>query len=158
MPPCPPPRCASPCEPSTRLADELVELRRDLHAHPELAWQEHRTTAVVAERLDRGRARTSQLLPKTGLVAEVGADAGEPAASRCGPTSTRCPVDDRGGDPWASTVDGVAHACGHDVHTAALLGAGLALAELHRTARRCPAGSGCCSSRPRRSCPAARSR
>ena len=41
------------------------------------------------------------------------------------------PVDDTGGEPWASTVPGVAHACGHDVHTAALVGAGLALGEVH---------------------------
>ncbi|MGI8900145.1 MAG: amidohydrolase [Nocardioides sp.] len=110
---------------------ELVALRRDLHAHPELAWQEQRTTSVVAERLsDAGIA--VQLLPKSGLVADVGTLDGPMVALRA--DLDALPVDDRGGDLWISTVPGLAHACGHDVHTAALVGAGLALAEVHRAA------------------------
>jgi amidohydrolase len=110
-------------------ADDLVTLRRDLHAHPELAWQEQRTTAVVAEHLERHGLEV-QLLPKSGLIAEVGAVGGPLVALRA--DLDALPVDDRGGEPWVSTVDGVAHACGHDVHTAALVGAGVALAETHR--------------------------
>jgi len=110
------------------LADELVALRRDLHAHPELAWQEQRTTAVVAEHLDRPGVDV-QLLPKSGLIAEVGSVDGPLIALRA--DLDALPVDDRGQDHFASTTDGVAHACGHDVHTAALVGAGLALARAH---------------------------
>jgi amidohydrolase len=111
------------------LEPELVELRRDLHAHPELAWQEVRTTAIVADRLAAAGIDV-QLLPKSGLIAEVGTSGGPLVALRA--DLDALPVDDLTTDPWTSTVAGTAHACGHDVHTAALVGAGLALAELHR--------------------------
>jgi amidohydrolase len=110
------------------LVDELVAMRRDLHAHPELAWQEQRTTAVVADRLERAGLGVT-MLPKSGLIAELGDPGGELVALRA--DLDALPVDDRGGEPWRSTVDGVAHACGHDVHTSALVGAGLALAAAH---------------------------
>jgi amidohydrolase len=112
------------------LEPELVAIRRDLHAHPEVAWQEERTTRLVADRLAEAGIEVQQL-PKSGLVAEVGSPEGEVVALRA--DLDALPVDDESGLPWASTVPGVAHACGHDVHTTALVGAGLALAELHRT-------------------------
>ncbi|CAN5137206.1 M20 family metallopeptidase [soil metagenome] len=108
---------------------ELVALRRDLHAHPELAWQEQRTTTLVADRLAAAEIGV-QLLPKSGLIAEVGSSEGPLVALRADLDALA--VDDLGTGPWVSTVPGVAHACGHDVHTAALVGAGLALAEVHR--------------------------
>ena len=111
------------------LHEELVDLRRDLHAHPELAWEEERTTALVAKRLDEEGVRV-RLLPRSGLIAEIGKTDGPAVALRA--DLDALPVEDLGGQPWASTVPGVAHACGHDVHTAALVGAGLALAALHR--------------------------
>jgi amidohydrolase len=112
------------------LGDDLVALRRELHAHPELAWQETVTTALVAEQLEKAGLEV-KLLPKSGLIAELGADEGPLVALRA--DLDGLPVEDRGGEPWASTVPGVAHACGHDVHTAALVGAGIALAEAHET-------------------------
>jgi amidohydrolase len=109
------------------LSEELTEIRRDLHAHPELAWHEERTSALVAKRLaDAGI--TVQLLPRSGLIAEVGDGDGPTVALRA--DLDALPVDDLTPDPWTSLVPGVAHACGHDVHTATLLGAGLALHEL----------------------------
>jgi amidohydrolase len=111
------------------LEPELVEMRRDLHAHPELAWQEERTTALVADRLGAAGIEV-QMLPKSGLIAEVGTAGGPLVALRA--DLDALPVDDLTEDPWASTTPGTAHACGHDVHTAALVGAGVALAELHR--------------------------
>jgi amidohydrolase len=110
-----------------KYADELIDLRRDLHAHPELSWAEHRTTELVATRMREAGWRV-QKLPPTGLIAELGS-AGPVVALRA--DLDALPVDDTTGDPWASTAPGVAHACGHDVHTTALVGAGLALAELH---------------------------
>ncbi len=110
------------------LETELVEMRRDLHAHPELAWQEERTTALVAERLEKAGVHV-KLLPKSGLLAELGSDDGPLVALRA--DLDGLPVDDLGEEPWASTVEGVAHACGHDVHTSALVGAGIALADAH---------------------------
>src|SRR3954471_4845224 len=113
------------------LIDELVELRHDIHAHPELAWEEERTTALVAKRLDEAGLRI-HLLPRSGLVAETGP---EPGSGSTAPTIGRradldaLPVDDRRDEPWVSTIGGIAHACGHDVHVAALVGAGIALHE-----------------------------
>jgi len=110
-----------------KLADDLVDIRRDLHAHPELSWSEHRTTDIVAANL----AEAGWTLSRTGdsgLIAELGED-GPLVALRA--DLDALPVDDTSGDPWASTVPGVAHACGHDVHTTALVGAARALTEAH---------------------------
>ncbi|KQY64676.1 MULTISPECIES: amidohydrolase [unclassified Nocardioides] len=109
-----------------KYAVELLEFRRDLHAHPELSWSEARTTEQVAARLEQAGLRVRRL-PRSGLIAEVG-ESGPVVALRA--DLDALPVDDRTDDPWRSTVAGVAHACGHDVHTTALVGAGLALAEL----------------------------
>ncbi len=113
-----------------QLVDELLVVRRDIHAHPELAWQEERTTALVAKRLEEA-GLSVQLLPRSGLVAEVGGPDGPTVALRADLDALA--VDDLTDDPWRSTYDGLAHACGHDVHTASLLGAGLALAAVHET-------------------------
>jgi len=110
-----------------RLEPELVAFRRDLHAHPELSWQEARTTELVAARLERAGLRVRRLR-RSGLLAEVG-ESGPVVALRG--DLDALPVEDLTGDPWVSTVPGVAHACGHDVHTTALLGAGAALAAVH---------------------------
>lgn len=111
------------------LTTELLEFRRDLHAHPELSWHEERTTGLVAKRLAEAGLVTRPL-GSTGLMVDIG-PRGSDAAS--GPVIAlradldALPVEDLTGDPWRSTIDGVAHACGHDVHTAGLVGAGLAL-------------------------------
>jgi amidohydrolase len=115
--------------------DDLVAVRRDLHAQPELAHQEKRTTQLVAERLEKAGLAV-QLLPGTGLLAETGPAVGSGTSSAPGIIALRAdldalPLDDVTGDPWRSQEPGVCHACGHDVHTTALLGAGLALHDLH---------------------------
>ena len=110
---------------------DLVGLRRDLHAHPELSWRETRTTALVAARVAAAGWRVTEL-PRTGLVADLGdpRDGGPVVALRA--DLDALPVPDLTGEPWASTVEGVTHACGHDVHTTALIGAALALGRVHR--------------------------
>jgi amidohydrolase len=112
------------------LSEELVAFRRDLHRHPELAWDETRTTEKVSERLSQDGISV-QLLPKSGLIAEIGGGDGPVVALRA--DLDALPVSDQTEDPWRSGTDDVAHACGHDVHTTALLGAGLALQQLHET-------------------------
>ncbi len=107
--------------------DDLVDLRRDLHAHPELSWSEHRTTEIAAARVAEAGWRVTRL-KDSGLVADLGTE-GPVVALRA--DLDALPVPDTTGDPWASVVPGVAHACGHDVHTTALIGAGIALAEAH---------------------------
>ena len=112
-------------------AAEMVAVRRDLHAHPEPGRTERRSTDLVAERL-RAAGLSPRLLPGTGLVCDLGPT---PAASGRRRVMLRAdldalPVADTCGHPWASVNAGFAHACGHDVHTAVVLGAGLALARL----------------------------
>lgn len=111
--------------------DELVAIRRDIHAHPEVSRAETRTTALIADRL-RAAGLEPRLLPGTGLVCDIG---DVPEGATRGRVALRAdidalPVQDRCELPWASTTPGVAHACGHDVHATVVLGAGLVLAEL----------------------------
>ncbi|GAB2457122.1 amidohydrolase [Xylanibacterium ulmi] len=120
------------------LDDELVAFRRDLHAHPEVSRAEVRTTAMVLDRLREAGLAPRPLLV-TGLVCDIG-----PTHDDAGAALPRLalradldalPVEDRCGCPWESTVAHVAHACGHDLHTTVLLGAGLVLAKLHAAGR-----------------------
>jgi amidohydrolase len=110
-----------------KLEDDLVDLRRDLHAHPELAWQERRSTDLVGHHLDEVGWRLTRV-GDSGLIADLGEGDGPRVALRA--DLDALPINDLTEDPWHSRVEGVAHACGHDVHTTALLGAGLALAEV----------------------------
>ncbi|VTR77051.1 amidohydrolase [Cellulomonas hominis] len=114
------------------LQPELVEVRRDIHAHPELGRTEQRTTHLVADRL-RLAGLTPRMLAGTGLTCDIGPSSVETGRRRIALRADidALPVQETTGLPYASTVHGVAHACGHDVHTTALLGAGLVLAELH---------------------------
>src|SRR3954454_9389143 len=98
---------------------DLVDLRRDLHAHPELSWSETRTADAVAGWLARAGWQITRF-SRTGFAAALGSR-GPRVALRA--DMDGLPVQDLTGDPWASTVAGVAHACGHDVHTTALTGA-----------------------------------
>lgn len=116
------------------LEPELVALRRDLHAHPELAREEVRTTAVLAERL-RAAGLHPRPLDPTGLVCDVGPDVPGRGRVALRADIDALPLDDLCGCDFASTVPGVAHACGHDVHAAVVLGAGLALARLDAEGR-----------------------
>jgi amidohydrolase len=116
--------------------DELVDLRRDLHAHPELSWQERRSTDLVGHHLEEAGWRLTRT-DESGLIADLGdpRDDGDGSRVALRADLDALPVDDLTDDPWRSRVAGVAHACGHDVHTTALLGAGLALAEVHAAGR-----------------------
>ena len=107
------------------LEGELIAFRRDLHAHPELAHAETRTTERVAARLTAAGVRV-RTLTGTGLIADLGpADPAHRVALRA--DMDALPLAERTGLSFASQYDGVCHACGHDVHVAAVLGAGLAL-------------------------------
>jgi len=116
-----------PGNPLVALDDELIAFRRDLHAHPELSHAEMRTTNRVAARLTAAGVRVRPLVG-TGLIADIGpADPAYRVALRA--DLDALPVAERTALPFASQTEGVCHACGHDVHTTAVLGAGLALQE-----------------------------
>ncbi len=109
------------------LTPRLIAWRRDLHAHPETAHREHRTTDFVAETLTAAGIGL-QRLEGTGLVADVGATS---PTYRVGLRADMdaLPIPERTGLDFASTDPDACHACGHDVHTVAVLGATLALKE-----------------------------
>ncbi len=106
--------------------DDLVALRRHLHAHPELGRAEHDTTALLTQRLAEAGLAPKPLDVATGLTCDVGGGDGPLIVLRA--DIDALPLHDDKDVPYRSTVPGVCHACGHDVHTAAVLGAGLALA------------------------------
>jgi amidohydrolase len=111
------------------IAPDLIELRRDLHAHPELSWAEERTTDLVASWMDKFDIPYRRW-EGSGLVAQLGPADAPAVALRA--DLDALPVHESTTLPWRSTVDGVAHACGHDIHTASLVGAAVALADLER--------------------------
>jgi len=107
---------------------DLIDFRRTLHAHPELAYCEHRTTQSVAARLEAA-GLNPVILPKgTGLIADIGDSDGPTVALRA--DIDALPIADAKDVPYKSQVPNVCHACGHDVHTTVLLGAGMLLAGL----------------------------
>jgi amidohydrolase len=120
-----------------RYETELIGLRRDLHAHPEPADGERRTTRLVADRLSAAGLRPVLLPESTGLYADIG-PGGPRVAVRA--DLDALPLDDEKSVPYRSTVPGACHACGHDAHTAMLVGAGLFLAE-RAAAGRLPGGA-----------------
>lgn len=137
------PGSGAPVDLSETRAAELIEFRRDLHAHPELARQEQRTTALLAERL-RAAGLEPRLLPAgTGLICDLG-DESVPGDGYEGRLALRAdldalPIQEAPGLSFRSVNEGVSHACGHDIHTTVVLGTGLTLAELAARGRRVPA-------------------
>jgi amidohydrolase len=104
-----------------RAYDPMVDIRHDLHAHPELSFKEHRTTQVIRERLTQLGWELADCPTPTGAVAVLhGARPGRRVMVRA--DIDGLPVTEERPLPWASVNEGVMHACGHDVHTAALLG------------------------------------
>ncbi|MDF6019218.1 amidohydrolase [Streptomyces sp. JH34] len=115
------------------LRAELIAFRRDLHMHPELGNQEFRTTAAVKARLEKAGLEPQVLPGGTGLVCDVGEwDGVTPMLALRGDIDALPIPDTKAGVSYRSTVPDRAHACGHDVHTSCVLGAGLVLSDLDR--------------------------
>ncbi len=105
----------------------LTETRRDLHRHPELSFQEERTAAVVAERLQEWGWEVTRGVGGHGVVGSMRAGAGTRSVALRADMDA-LPIHEATGRAWASATDGVMHACGHDGHTTMLLGAAQQLA------------------------------
>ncbi|MEY5022897.1 MAG: putative hydrolase YxeP [Pseudomonadota bacterium] len=107
---------------------EFIALRREIHAHPELAFQEHRTAALVARKLTDWGYEVATGLGGTGVVGTLQRGRG---SRRLGIRADMdaLPITEATGHAWSSQTPGVMHACGHDGHTATLLAAARHLAE-----------------------------
>jgi hippurate hydrolase len=108
-------------------AGEFVALRRDIHRHPELAFEEHRTAALVADRLEAWGYTVERGIGGTGVVGTLVRGTSQ---KRLGLRADMdaLPIDEASGVAWSSAHSGVMHACGHDGHTAMLLAAASHLA------------------------------
>lgn len=112
----------------TNAMPELVALRRDLHAHPELGLEEVRTSDVIARELDALGYHVTRGLARTGIVATLSnGTRGRSVGVRA--DIDALPILEETGLPYTSKTPGLMHACGHDGHTAMLLGAARAIAE-----------------------------
>ena len=117
-----------------RVADlhkDITEWRRDLHKHPELLYEVHRTAATVADKLKSfGCDEVVTGIGKTGVVGVIkGRTPGPEKVIGMRADMDALPIEEETGLPYKSTVPGKMHACGHDGHTAMLLGAARYLAE-----------------------------
>jgi len=109
------------------LLDDVEELYKDVHRHPELSLQEERTAALAAERLRQAGFDVTTGVGKTGVVGVLGNGDGPTVMLRA--DMDALPVQEQTGLDYASTIDGVMHACGHDLHVAWLVGATAALSQ-----------------------------
>ncbi len=105
---------------------DVVAVRRDLHAHPEMAYAEHRTTSLIMQTLRSWGLSPRVMSFGTGVVCDIGAD-GPLVALRA--DIDALPLTDEKAVPYRSVIDGICHGCGHDAHTAILLGAARELAQ-----------------------------
>ncbi|HIT75699.1 MAG TPA: amidohydrolase [Candidatus Avipropionibacterium avicola] len=110
---------------------ELIAFRRDLHAHPELGFTESRTTGRIVDALTAAGLSPTVFALGTGVRVDIGASLDGPMIAIRADIDA-LPIQETTGLPYASTIDGVCHACGHDVHTTIALGAALTLAALAR--------------------------
>ena len=112
------------------VADEMLRVRHDLHAHPELAYQEHRTGDIVAARLAEWGYEVHRGLGDTGVVGTLRCgEAGQGKRLGLRADMDALPILEATGLPYASRHEGRMHACGHDGHTATLLAAAKVLAD-----------------------------
>ena len=133
-------------EETDRLYEDLVALRRDIHAHPEVGHEEYRTTQLVVDTLARAGLHAEVLSVGTGAICDIlpaDSPADGPRQNLVGLRADldALPITDGKNVPYRSRTDGICHACGHAVHTTIVLGTGLVLARLrdqgllHRSVR-----------------------
>jgi hippurate hydrolase len=110
-------------------AGELTTIRRDLHAHPEIGFEEVRTSGIVAEKLAEWGIEVHRGIGKTGVVGILEGKGGPGKRIGLRADMDALPMEETTNLPWRSTIAGRNHACGHDGHTTMLLGAARYLAE-----------------------------
>lgn len=115
---------------SLEIFPEVLAFREDMHAHPELAFQEHRTAGNIAEKLQSWGIPFEKGVAKTGLVAYLKGNNPESKTIALRGDIDALPIEEKNDVPYKSKEVGKMHACGHDVHTSSLLGTAWILNEL----------------------------
>ncbi|HVJ56166.1 MAG TPA: M20 aminoacylase family protein [Aliidongia sp.] len=119
---------AAPIDRIRRFHDDLTQIRRDIHAHPELGFEEHRTSDLVAAQLESFGIEVHRGIGKTGIVGVL-RSGNAPGSIGLRADMDALPMEEANGFAHRSTHAGRMHACGHDGHTTMLLGAARYLAE-----------------------------
>ena len=104
-----------------KISDWIIEIRRELHKHPELMYEEFKTSELIRRELDQLDIPYKSPIAKTGVLATIGNGKGPCVALRA--DMDALPIHEETDVPFRSEIDGKMHACGHDCHTAMLLGA-----------------------------------
>lgn len=112
--------------------NEIVKIRRHIHAHPELSFDEHKTAALVAEFLTKSNIEHETGVAKTGVVALIKGKKGGKKTIALRADMDALPIMELNDLPYKSKHPGVMHACGHDLHTSSLLGAAKILSAMSK--------------------------
>jgi amidohydrolase len=120
-------------ESARALENRIVADRRTIHSHPEMGYKEEQTSTLVQARLRDLGIKYRSGLAKTGVVAQIKGELGDGPCVLLRADMDALPIDEKSGVPFASEVPGVMHACGHDAHTAMLLGAAQLLMDRRST-------------------------
>ena len=116
---------------SDQIEAEVIRIRRDIHKHPELSFKEERTARLVADRLRLMGVQVTEKIAGNGVMGIIeGRSAGKTVALRA--DMDALPLQENSGLAFESVNPGVMHACGHDFHTANLLGVAYVLSNLHQ--------------------------
>lgn len=108
---------------------EMVEIREDIHRHPEMSWKEYRTCELIMNKLNEYGAENVRCVWNTGVLAEITGTAGEGKCLAIRADTDALPVTEETGVPFSSENPGVMHACGHDLHVTILLTVARALCQ-----------------------------
>jgi amidohydrolase len=114
------------------LAPRLIEIRRHIHAHPELSGQEYQTAAYVAGVLSSCGLRVQEAVGKTGVVGDLNGEKNQEKILAIRTDMDALPIQEKTDLDFASRKPGIMHACGHDVHTTLGLGVAMVLSRLSK--------------------------
>ena len=112
----------------TKIEKNIIKIRRDIHKHPELSFQEFRTAKLIAKKLESLKIKVTTGVGKTGVVGDLIGSQGPCIALRADMDALT--IQETGNVEYKSINDGIMHACGHDGHIAMLLGAAEALSKM----------------------------
>ena len=115
---------------TTNIAPRLVEIRRHIHAHPELSGQEYQTAAFVAGVLSANGLHVEEGIGRTGVIGELQGTQPSDRILAIRTDMDALPIQERTNLEYASRIEGVMHACGHDIHTTVGLGTAMVLSQI----------------------------